>query len=545
MSDYRGAERGTQAWTFWLLPAAACLVYLAAVLISHPYTSSDYNIETADCLPAALSHLEYHAPWGEMNPVLLQDFLKTSSGQASIGSAFAAVHNPSVVSAPPASYKLELDGNGVGCLVFASVMLKVMGFGPYVFTYGFLLLVVLSAVAFLLRFRDSRALMMTVVFGALTILLLTPLSTSTWGLDQAPLGGFRYFVAAATLPALHIYFETTDRTSRIGRTRYLDLTFLGLQTLLLAVVIMVRSEASALVLGLLIVWGVRLWRGRHDRPRLRQTFTKVAVVLLVASVYAVALTGWFVNTPLRKYPILGTVGHRSVISLGANPYWPFPGIRQMYPCQEAIPAGIVPGIVDQNGACIWASYELAHGKSLDAFYTPNNLYDDEYEVIVLGAFFHIVRKDPVDVLVTYLFYKPKLIVDVAGTPFHLQAGRAGVPAVASIAEIALLAGFVVELRRRRLLGSTRTSSDHVRPLWKPFALFLVCTLVPYIEAWCSVQDGTALFLYELTGVLLVGAIGLEAVLDHQWWWSQRADATSPCGDLDGTPKPVERAQETP
>ena len=424
-------------------------------------------------------------------------FYKVVLGSISVREALDEAVHANV----PAGGSLTIaeDGNGVGCVVFASLAMRL--FGPHLssLTYGFLSLVGLSTVAFLLRYQDVRVFVVPFFFSALTVMLLTPLATSEMNLGQAPIGGIRYFVIAGILPTLHLFFEVTDRDRQRPRLSVLPAALSGLQIFIFAVANLVRNGAGYLLGPLLAgsVMAIRARRGADVSTILRKIGFGMAMLIASISV----IFAWLPGDYLEAGRAFGIMWHRAVISFGANPTWPFPGIHDSYRCEKAIPEGIVPGIVDRNGHCIWLAYGPNRDRPIDEL--SRAVHSGQYELAMREAYFHIIRVYPRDTLETLLYYKPRLILQTLLRAFSFDvSGRNGVVALLVLFQFLII-----------ILASAVTASDptfrSIRTLLLPFLLLSLFSLPPYIIAWSLPWTVPDLISYVFSFILLISGVAAE------------------------------------
>jgi len=262
---------------------------------------------------------------------------------------------------------------------------------------------------------------------------------------------------------------------------------LGTQSAILAFAILVRGSPIYLLAPVTICILLALRRGTK-LARLRRP------VLLPATVVFAGL----IVLPSLAYPAYVQTGrlyavkwHRTLISLGANPAWPFPGLRERYHCPE-IPAGIVPGMSDGNGACIIDDYVNKHGLSNKQLYAEATydypIWSSAEDQIERYAFFDILLAYPGQVVMTFLYYKPQLAwKSLVAT---LRPGDAATrPAAAFLlAQLALLiaVAFAVPV--------VVTTVALPRQL-AVIGLFLVTGTVPQFAAWTVPYTMIDLLIY--------------------------------------------------
>src|SRR5262249_8603057 len=193
---------------------------------------------------------------------------------------------------------------------FVTMAFKI--FGPHIsaLTWSFTALLGASVALFLARFGDRRTLVVPALFCGLTLMLMTPAMT-TASANQAPFGGFRFFIIAGILPTLHLMLEASDSE----RLRPATAVLAGLQLLILLVTISVRLGAIYFIVAIVIAAAFRFQR--------RATMPKLG---LIGAVLLVAFLGGQHLAPVAYRDaglVSDTTWHRAFMGLGINPHWPF------------------------------------------------------------------------------------------------------------------------------------------------------------------------------------------------------------------------------
>ena len=357
-------------------------------------------------LAAAVSNIVYKAPLGTVYSEVLQGFLPDNAGNwAPILQTLSKARWAGVE--PGGLLKTTADGNGVGYVVFATAALRLFGLHLWALPAFMLGLMGISGIAFLRRFSGDLAGVVVLYFCTLTVMLFTPLVSHRGILGGTAPGGIRYFSLVAILPAFHIMFDMMKISSfNISVRNYL---LLPIQVAIFAFAVLVRGSAASLIGAIVLVWLVLAWQNRGNPRRFRLLAGKLVILVLVPAV----LVGTIALLVPRDYLTQGRFGtvvwHRVFTSLGLNPAYPFPDVNEMFDCKRYIPEGIGPGITDRNGNCIWWDYTIRHHISeTDTVY---GTYGGRYETAAREAFFKIARRYPGEVLVTFFYYKPPLILD--------------------------------------------------------------------------------------------------------------------------------------
>src|SRR5262249_32200249 len=156
-----------------------------------------------------------------------------------------------------------------------------------------------------------------------------------------------------------------------------------------------------------------IWLQRRDRPALRAILQKAAVLVTVGLTFYL---GEKLLIP-SNYQALGmvsdTVWHRAFIGLGVHPDWPFGDLAAVTDCTPELPSGLVPGLSDSNGHCVYVA-AVKHGAA------PGPTYGGQYEGILRQAFFRVLSAYPWKVVQSYLVYKPLWIWDTLSTSANLS-----------------------------------------------------------------------------------------------------------------------------
>ena len=227
------------------LAILALVVYGFAVLSLHQERHSRWFVEADFSVAAAVSYLVYGTPLG-MAEKNVYEIFRNSSKQAGITVQEALIRTTAGSLPAGDVLKTSKDGIGASYPIFASLSMRLLGVRLSSLIYSFLLLIGVSTLAFVSRFRDERLFMVPLVFFALTLMLLSPLTSDQQVMDQVPIGGIRYFTVAGILPALHVFFEVADQPRR-GAEVISDFILLGLQVLLLTFVVLERGSAGYLL----------------------------------------------------------------------------------------------------------------------------------------------------------------------------------------------------------------------------------------------------------------------------------------------------------
>jgi hypothetical protein len=263
-----------------LFPAIAFLAYVVALLWPHDLQGSTWQIEQEGGIPIAVSYLYYDRPFVSIDTAVWDAIVRNEQARISTDSLLDDVAQGKI--RPGALMPTSIDGSGLGYSLFAIASLYM--FGPHTFSLilGFAILLGVSAMAFLLRFRDDRALAIPIVSLALTLMLLTPLATRPEWADQVRIGGYRFFVIAGIIPTIHIILELIDSTRNVA-SRSTNTALLALQTMLLVGASLVRMSASYFIGSVALAVVLSAWSNRNDASRRRPLVVKTITLLAAAS----------------------------------------------------------------------------------------------------------------------------------------------------------------------------------------------------------------------------------------------------------------------
>jgi hypothetical protein len=463
---------------------------------------------------AGISNIMYGTPLGSLYSGTFSYLVERMNEPLSQTLEQAQIPGAGLPATPSgALYATTRDGNGIGYPLVATVAFRVFGMHAWALQLTMLLLMALSAAAFLWRFHSSAfAGVVTLYFTGLTVMLFTSLVWEPrWG-SQIAVGGVRYFSLVGVLPLFHILLTLLDPRPSQRETATRDAVLLALQAAILLLTVLVRGSTLPAVAGIALVGMVLAWKHWREAERLRTLFGKLAVMGLVS----VACLGVIAVAVPRDYLTEGRFGpniwERVTIGLGTNPAWPFAGVADMFDCKEFFPQGLQPGPLDTNGHCIWFDYALKH-------HIPNEkavekLLDSSYETAMREAFFKIAARDPADVLVTFVYYKPLLIVTSMSKSMRFNFGgdqsRARDPAGAPVVPYPPLAiGLLIVSLAVALVhfGIGAISTAELPRIAGVTLLLAAFTLPNYFAVWAAPHTAADLLLYCLFGLgLAVGAM---------------------------------------
>jgi hypothetical protein len=493
-----------------MFAALAFFAYVLSVLWLHEVQKSTWRVEQEGPLVFAASHLFYDTPFGSIDLGLWEHVKTHVSSRVDLQEepADAFLTNAAKRKIPSGGVApTMINGYALGYPIFATA--AVFLFGPHTISLllGFVILMSVSVVAFLSRFRDDRTLAVQILFFALTIMLLGPLATQQVWINQLPLGGYRYFVVAGTLPTVHILFELFDASkprltsapmhrgalpdSSLDESARVRLFLMALQFIVLLYVTAVRLSAMYFVGAITIVALALIWARRHDIPGRRGVIQKIAVLLLVAII--AHFGGRWLTTSSYENTGLGSdnIWHRAFVGLGAHPGWPFGDLATKFDCKPEIPAGMVRGIRDSNSHCAYA-YAVKKGAE------EGPLFGTQYEKLLRQAFWNVVSEYPRQAIETYLIYKPLLVWQTLLASTRLSISRETAPVL-----VVLLIQFVMLMI---IVRGYAENDRGLRSLCGAFVVISAFSLAPQLVAFSNLATASDVICYMYVALALVLAI---------------------------------------
>jgi hypothetical protein len=506
MASKVAAPHSAIAIRLTLISVAMFFLYALGVLTLHQERAPNAFGNESVALPIALSYLVYGKPLGSYDANVLQPFWerdkKTSLQDTLLKAADGTI---------PAG-RLDMysaDGIGVGTNLFATFALWLFGIDLSSLALFYLSFVGISVFAFILRFRDTRLIVVPIYFLAVSIMLLTPIGTSPEASVQVPVGGNRYFSLAAFLPALHITFELVETHSGLTWRKISHLPPLFVQALLLFAALLVRSSASYLiaVLSFVLIW--RFYQSLQNRNQLIWLISKSAII-------GSAFTFWvlYVVVALPAYVetgrVLGNFWHRAFISFAMHPDWPFGDLQKVYDCQ---PEALSHQTADANGLCIW----IASNKSRSNMEVTRGLYGGEYEGVLRDAYFYVLTHYPKESFETYAYVKSSRIkstlIDALKDLFNLRSAPVAKGLfIIIVGQLILFISSVISM-----VAVSRTIIDIRLTV---FPMLFVLSLIPLYAAWSSLWTSadSVFLMYSclIATALLVVQLALTGSVRRRW-----------------------------
>src|SRR5262245_53341024 len=191
-------------WIRMGLVASSFFIYACAALIVASDQYNDFTPERSS-IAAAISNVAYGAPLGKVYSGVLAQVLDF---KVPLDKTLAEAARQEVL--PGNLLGSTSDGNGIGYIVVASVGMRLFGLYTSSLVLSMLGLLGFSALAFLWRFRDQRAVVVILYFTSLTVMIFTPLVWNPFYALNMTIGGIRYFSLVAILPAFHLLLECAD-----------------------------------------------------------------------------------------------------------------------------------------------------------------------------------------------------------------------------------------------------------------------------------------------------------------------------------------------
>ena len=398
-------------------------------------------------------------------------------------------------------YQTTRDGNGVGYPLVATIAFGLFGIHAWALTVVMLVLMAASATTFLLRFPGPVfCAVATVYFAALTVMLFTPLVWDPTRATNIAVGGIRYFSLVAVLPSFHILLELLNWYPPQDWILKRKGLLLGIQTAVLVIVILVRGSALPLIGAICVVALAIAWRSWEVPARRKDLFANMKTIGVV-SIGLIALIAVLIPPNYLTEGRFGTViWQRVTESLGVNPAWPFPGANDMFDCKKYVPGGLEPGNSDNNGGCIWFAYIKEHNIPIETI--QDKTFGSLYETALREAFFKLAARYPKEVLKTFLYYKPLMIVpsirqslgvNLNGdqTKALYPAGPPVLPYPPITVALLLASLFVVAL----FFTIERLALEDMWRIGGLTAVLALFTVPSYLAAWAQPQTSADLLLY--------------------------------------------------
>lgn len=476
------------------------LGYCLSVLSLKQYEYAPYYPET-DCIAAGISFAHYGTRLGRVN-VTPYAMIRTPGAKPQ-----DVIKQILEENLPPGDMlRTTTDGNGIGCPIFASLSFALFGTDLKSLHYGMLLLMGISTLAFALRFPDRRLIGIQLTLIALTIMLLTPLTSTESVVGQVSIGGLRYFFILGIIPGIHLFYELLSFSKR----RTIDrraIALSGFQMLLLVLAIYVRGTPAYLLWPVWFCLALLWWINRRDsvQKRLIVRFGAMIVGLYVASnlIWVASMPFSYIWTGQLK----GGFWHRVFISQSAHPKWVYPGLAEKYDCTHLFKEGLHQHGGDRNGHCVWVS--LPENRNRPEHEVGRELFHTEYERQLRNAFLYIASAYPKETFEAFFYYKPQHIIPTLkdALNINIESPRDRIPYYILLQAIACMALVLCQLSRDAWRNALLFPMLH--------AGYFLCALVPHIIAWTRIH--TAIDLIYFMYVIFASAVPLLLALLCRLW----------------------------
>jgi hypothetical protein len=498
------------------LAVLAFAIYACAVF-TLPHVRNSLACCESSGIAAGISNIMYGAPLGSLYSGTFSYFNDRIDEPLSQTLEQAQIPGAGLPATPSGTlYATTRDGNGVGYPLVATAAFRMFGIHAWALQLTMLLLMALSAAAFLWRFHSAAfAGVVTLYFTALTVMLFTSLVWDPLWQIQIAVGGVRYFSLVGVLPLFHILLTLVDPRPPQRETATRDAVLLALQAEILLLTVLVRGSTLPQVAGIALVGMVLAWKHWRMTEQLQTLLGKLAVMGLVSVASLIVIAAAVPRDYLTEGRFGPTIWERVTQGLGTNPAWPFTGVNDMFDCKEFMPQGLRPGTGDDNGHCIWFDYVLKHHIPIEE--AAEKVLGSSYETAMREAFFKIAARYPADVLKTFIYYKPQRIVRSISRSMMFNFGgdqsRARIPAGAGVVPysplaIALLfASLAVALVH---FGIGAVSTAELSRIVGVTLLLAAFTLPTYFAAWAYPPTSADLLLYCLFGLGLAAGAMLVA-----------------------------------
>src|SRR5262249_33595849 len=259
--------------------ALSFFIYGCAALIVSKNQQNDFIPERSS-IAAAVSNVAYRAPLGKVYSAVLEQFLDF---KIPMDKTLAQAERQEIPRG--ALLGSTSDGNGIGYIVVASLGMRLFGLHSSSLLLSMLALIGLSALAFLWRFRDQRAVVVILYFTSLTVMLFTPL---VWNAPYAlnmTIGGIRYFSLVAILPAFHLLLECADARGSGSQMTRGTFVAMAVQVVVLVLAILVRNSGAPVIAAIAVGCLLIGWNARHEPGATMRTLSKATYMVIVGAAF--------------------------------------------------------------------------------------------------------------------------------------------------------------------------------------------------------------------------------------------------------------------
>jgi len=474
--------------------AAVFFGYAYSLLSIRQYETASFAPET-DCIGAGVSFSHYGTRIGTIGEEVFSTIRTANVPFRELITKVVTENKPLTHIKPRAN-----DGNGIGCPIFSSLSMGLFGTNLKALNLGVIALIGLSLIGFATRFPDRRLLAPAITLLAITIMLLTPLTTNETYAGQISIGGLRYFIIVALIPAMHLFFEVFEKQTLTRKTKAL----IFLQMLILVLAIFVRSTPSYLMWP---VWAFLIYTWLSTKQQIPK---KAALKRLggFAGLFLGLHLFYTFSMPLAYVSagqITGGIWQRVIGSFSLHPEWPFPGLHDQYDCTRVFDVGLsVQSGPDRNNHCLWLG--IAENQKRPLNEVNNELYSRAYESGLRGVFFDVLHQYPQKTLELFFYYKPIKLLPMLqeAYQFNTNAPREKIPGMLALQCAAILgiAFFATSTSRR--------SVAIVFPLL--IVAYFCCGMVPQMLAWSTLPTSVDIIFYSFALVLSAVIFPLDAII---------------------------------
>src|SRR5580700_8957912 len=217
---------------FAVAPAFLAFAIYACAVFTLPQVRNSLACCESSGIAAAISNIKYGTPLGSLYSGTFSYFNDRIYEPLAQALAQAQLTGAGLPATPSGTlYATTRDGNGVGYPLVATAAFRLFGMHAWALQLTMLLLMALSAAAFLWRFHSSAlAGVVTLYFTALTVMLFTSLVWDPLLQFGIAVGGVRYFSLVSVLPLFHILLTLVDPGPSQRDTATRDAVLLALQT---------------------------------------------------------------------------------------------------------------------------------------------------------------------------------------------------------------------------------------------------------------------------------------------------------------------------
>jgi hypothetical protein len=275
-----------------------------------------------------------------------------------------------------------------------------------------------------------------------------------------------------------------------------------IQVCILVFAYFARASAGGFLMAVVAAAFVALWLDRHNRIRIWGDLAKMGAVATAAAVVATLLVVSMPRDYWDRGQILGAFWDRAAESLGISPNWPSPAMRAEFDCtfNKKFPEGLKRGTDDDNKACIW----YAENRGKPEAEIDKNFFGPDYEAGMRHAVVRAIVLDPMDVLLTIAWYKPRQIVDTVKKAFDFRN--------VTVHRVALLcAALQCVLFLLFIVSGVMIYGKNILAQWLAFVALGVLSIPQYLVAWASLHLCVDIIFFVFSMVVLIFAMPIESL----------------------------------